>query len=106
MKYKELGKEVRFYHNLSDQDFGAFVDEATLFNCEGRWVLRLAAGYQVADEEDWYELEAEPTKWPVSPSDEPIANPGTDQSEDCGHGSEIFDTFGVNAKEIEPPTAD
>jgi hypothetical protein len=51
-------------------------------------------------------LEAEPTKWPEVPSDEPIANPGTDQSEDFGHGSEIFDAFGVNAKKIESPTSD
>ncbi len=90
-------------HQLSDQDYGAFVQEATLFEVGGVFFLEVSAGYQVADTSQWYKLEGEPTKWPEDDG-ELWADPHTDQSERNTHGcSDLSDTFGVHGEQTTNP---
>ena len=96
---------VRSIHQLSDQDFGAFVQEADYYffpSLTGnKHLLRVAADYQEADTEAWYELEEAPTKWPEDDG-ETWADPHRDQSEKNVHGeSDLSTTFGVHGTTTE-----
>jgi hypothetical protein len=92
----ELDKWV----NLSEQDYGPWLDAATLFETDdGQLLLQVEGGYGKPYDTAWYSLAERPDK----PLDELLkdyelwANPTSDQSE------QILDDLGVVAHLVERP---
>ena len=50
------------YEQLTEQDYGHWIDRATLYNEDGELTLQIEAGYSKPYDQAWYELLEEPAQ--------------------------------------------
>jgi hypothetical protein len=85
---------------LTEQDYGGFLEVATLYEHEGRFLLHVSAGYgaESCNDDRWYELSARPPKPLAEYASGLWLDPCRDQSVDFACW------FGVDAHQAERPS--
>jgi len=83
---------------LSEQDYGPYLEVATLFEHEGRFFLYMVAGYDPEGDNAWYELSERPAKPLSDVASDGWLNPLADTS------LELSAVLGVRATKCSRPT--
>jgi hypothetical protein len=77
-------KQLKQTRTLSEQDGGGFLEVLTLWQDVDRLLLHVSAGYgaESHNDERWYKLDSEPTKWPEDGTFALALDSTTDQAAD------------------------
>jgi hypothetical protein len=55
-------QKIDEHTHLSEQDYGPWLDKATLYEDSGQFILFVEGGYSIPYEEEWYKLDQRPSK--------------------------------------------
>ena len=77
-------EQLKQARTLSEQDGGGFLEVLTLWQDADRFLLQVSAGYgpEGHNDERWYKLDSEPTKWPEDGTFALALDSTTDQAAD------------------------